>query len=61
MAEFILNYFNIKKIELLTNNPNKLSSFKDIKILKRVPIIIKPNKYNKDYLNVKKQKSGHLL
>ena len=61
MAEFILNYFNIKKIELLTNNPNKLSSFKDIKILKRVPIIIKPNKYNKGYLNVKKQKSGHLL
>jgi len=61
IAEFILKYFNLKKIKLLTNNPNKLSSFKDIEIVKRIPVIVKPNKFNKEYLKVKKEKSGHLL
>jgi len=61
IAEYILKYFGIKKIKLLTNNPNKLNSFKNIIISKREPIIIKPNSFNASYLKTKKEKSGHLL
>ncbi|MDQ1340667.1 MAG: cyclohydrolase [Campylobacterota bacterium] len=61
VAEYILEYLGIKEIELLTNNPKKLESFQNIKIAKRVPIIIDANKYNILYLKTKKEKSGHLL
>jgi len=61
IVTFILQYFGIKKIKLLTNNPKKINSIKAIEIIKRIPIIIKSNKYNKDYLNVKKNEMGHLL
>ncbi len=61
IVEYILNYFGIKKIELLTNNPTKIESLKNIEITKRIPIKIKPNSYNRDYLEVKKSQMGHLL
>ena len=61
IVTFILKHFGIKKIKLLTNNPKKINSIKDIEILKRIPIIMEPNIYNKDYLNVKKNEMGHLL
>jgi len=61
IVTFILNHFGIKRIKLLTNNPDKINSIKDVAIIKRVPIIMKPNKYNIDYLNVKKDGMGHLL
>ncbi len=61
MVEFVLKYFNIKKIKLLTNNPRKVESLKDIQIVKRIPIIIKSNRYNEGYLKTKKDKMGHLL
>jgi len=61
MVEYILDYFKIKKIQLLTNNPNKIDSLKNIEITKRIPIVIKSNEYNKAYLEVKKSEMGHLL
>jgi GTP cyclohydrolase II len=61
IVEFILEYFNIKKIKLLTNNPSKIESLKNVDIVDRIPIKIEPNPYNKDYLNVKKEQLGHLL
>jgi len=61
VVEFILDHFGIKKINLLTNNPKKLEAFKGIDIVKRVPIKIKPNKYNEKYLKTKKEQMGHLL
>ncbi len=61
MVEFILNYFNIKKIKLLTNNPKKIESLNGIKIVERLPIIQGVNKYNEDYLEVKKNKMGHMF
>jgi len=61
VVTFILDYFNIKKIKLLTNNPDKISSLNGVEILERMPIIMKSNKYNKDYLNVKRDSMGHLL
>ena len=61
IVEKILDYFNIKKINLLTNNPRKIFAFKNIEVVKRIPIKIKPNPHNKHYLNIKKEKLGHLL
>jgi len=61
MVEYILDYFKIKKIQLLTNNPNKIDSLKNIEITKRIPIVIASNEYNKAYLEVKKSEMGHLL
>jgi len=61
MVEYILDYFKIKKIQLLTNNPNKMDSLQNIEITKRIPIVIESNVYNKAYLEVKKNEMGHLL
>ncbi len=57
----ILHHFNIHKIKLLTNNPDKVNSIKDIEIVERLPIIMESNSFNQDYLNVKKDRMGHLL
>jgi GTP cyclohydrolase II len=58
-----LDYLKIKSIELLSNNPDKIEVWKNsgINISKRIPLIIKTNKYNLDYLNVKKDQLNHLL
>jgi len=61
IVEFILEYFNINEIKLLTNNPSKIESLKNIEIIQRIPIKIIPNPYNRDYLKVKKEQLGHLL
>ena len=61
VVTFILHHFGIKKIKLLTNNPDKINSISDIEITQRVPIIMKTNKYNKDYIDTKKDEMGHLF
>jgi GTP cyclohydrolase II len=61
IVEFILKHYNLKRIRLLTNNPTKIESLKNIEITKRIPIIMDSNPYNRDYLQVKKEQMGHLL
>ena len=61
IVEKILKHFDIKKIKLLTNNPKKEFAFKEIEVIKRIPIKIKPNPYNEFYLKTKKEKLGHKL
>lgn len=63
IAADMLKDLGISKIYLLTNNPDKgeqLSSF-GIDVLQTVPLEIKPNKINKQYLATKKQKLSHRL
>ena len=57
----MLNYFEIKKINLLTNNPDKFKGLKSVEIVSRVPIIIKPTKFSESYLKIKKEQMGHML
>lgn len=57
----VLRHFNIKKIRLLTNNPAKINSIKDVEIVERLPIIMKTNKHNEGYISVKKESMGHLF
>ena len=61
MVEFILDYYKINKIKLLTNNPKKIESLKNVEIVERVPVIIPSNKFNEGYLKTKKEKMGHLF
>lgn len=61
IVDEILKYFNIKEINLMTNNPLKLTSLKDVKINQRVPIVMNSCQYNYEYLETKKEKMGHLL
>ncbi|GHV07084.1 GTP cyclohydrolase-2 [Campylobacterota bacterium] len=61
IAEFMLEHLGLTQIRLLTNNPLKLESFKTVAITARVPLIVKSNQFNEEYLRVKKEKGGHLL
>jgi len=61
MVEFILHHLRIKKLKLLTNNPAKMESLIDIKIVERLPIRIEPNPHNEGYLKAKKEQLGHIL
>ena len=61
IVEFILNHFGITKIRLLTNNPKKVESLEGIEITQRLPIMIEANEHNKNYLQIKKEKMGHLF
>jgi GTP cyclohydrolase II len=59
----ILEYFKVKNIKLLTNNPDKLDFFNDkaINVVERIPIESHPNETNYDYLKTKKDHFGHFL
>ncbi len=61
IVEFMLSYYDVKKIRLLTNNPKKLASIKGVEIVQRVPIISEPHEHNKEYLRAKQEQGGHLF
>jgi GTP cyclohydrolase II len=62
-AAVVLNELNIKSIQLMTNNPRKISKLKEegIKISSILPLITKYNKFNSDYINTKIKKMGHAI
>ncbi len=59
----ILDDLGISKVKLLTNNPSKVSEIAKlgIEVVERIPLIAKPNKHNKKYLETKKNKFQHFL
>ena len=56
-------HLNIKIIDLMTNNPKKIEAVEKsgLKVNKRIPIKIKSNDHNRNYLNTKAKKLGHLM
>ena len=63
IAAQILRDLGIAKIRLLSNNPRKLNALGDygIEIMARQELIMPANEVNKDYLDTKVSKLGHLL
>ena len=63
IAKVILEDLDIKRIKLLTNNPEKIKQLEQagIEITERIPIEIKAHEKNKDYLKTKKDDMGHIL
>ena len=59
----VLYTLDIKKVNIITNNPEKLSIFEgsDIVLCDRIPVEAPPNQVNSSYLKAKKQFHGHLL
>lgn len=59
----ILKDLGAKSLRLLTNNPDKIYGLGDfgLEILERIPIEVKPQRYDKKYLSTKKTRMGHLL
>jgi len=59
----ILRNLGVTKMRLMTNNPVKrigLESY-GLQVVENVPLEITPNKYNKFYMETKKNKMGHKL
>lgn len=63
IAAKILNMLGVKQVNLLTNNPDKILGLEKngIKVIERVPIVIKSNPFNKYYLDTKENRMGHQL
>jgi len=63
VAVEMLKMLNVKEINLLTNNPDKLKSLENSGIIlnHRVPLEIESNDVNESYLSKKKDYFGHLL
>ena len=61
IVDFIFHYYKIDKIKLMTNNPAKLNSLKDVEIVQRIPVQVGKTEQNKEYLKIKKEKMDHLL
>lgn len=59
----ILRNLEIRSLELLTNNPDKIYQLEDygMEIIRRIPIEIEANKYDSFYLKTKQDRMGHLL
>lgn len=58
----ILNYYNVKNIRLLTNDPERIKFFENNGFrIERVPLQPPIDEYNKEELRIKKEKFGHLL
>jgi GTP cyclohydrolase II len=63
VAAHMLKSLKVESVELITNNPKKIQQLTEhgIKVNKRIPHIMAPNKYNLFYLKTKAKKSGHMF
>ena len=61
MLEAVFKHFNVNAINIMTNNPEKVSAIErsGIVINQRLPITIGHNAHNKKYLQTKRDKFGH--
>jgi GTP cyclohydrolase II len=63
LAVEILQHFGIKRLRLMSNNPQKIEALEQagIAVAERVPIEIQPTGDTARYLKTKKTKLGHIL
>ena len=59
----MLRAVGVKSVQLLTNNPNKVSALAalGVDVVERVPHAFPSNRHNETYLRTKAVKGGHLF
>ena len=59
----ILFDLGVRRVRLMTNNPDKVSALEDygLTVTERVPVEVAPRTANRDYLETKRTRFGHLL
>jgi len=59
----ILRNLGVKRVQLLTNNPRKITGLEayGIEVVTRAPLEVAPRPANIEYLRTKQEKLGHLL
>jgi len=62
-AADMLQYFGVKSVVLMTNNPAKVQGLHalGIEVVGRVPVIIPPNPFSRRYLETKRARMAHEL
>jgi GTP cyclohydrolase II len=62
MCGIMLDYLQIKDVQLITNNPLKIKALTDlgINVVSRVPLTVGLNHFNKAYLETKQKRMSHL-
>lgn len=63
VASTMLRLLGVGRVRLLTNNPDKVASLAGhgIDVVERIAHSMPPNPHNADYLNTKRDRSGHYL
>ena len=63
VAATMLEQLGVKRIRLMTNNPDKLAALAacGVEIAGRAPLVVPPNGVNDHYLATKARRFGHLL
>ncbi len=59
----ILLDLGIKSMRILTNNPKKIVGLQGfgLRALEQIPLTVEPNPHNREYLEAKRSKLGHLI
>ena len=62
-AAEMLKVLGVRSVQLMTNNPRKISGLQSqgIRVAKRIPLAMKPNPSNRHYLRTKREKLAHLI
>lgn len=63
VATAMLADLGVLSIALLTNNPQKVSALRKdgVVVTRRIPLEIAANHHNRDYLDTKRERMGHLI
>jgi len=63
LPALVLDWFGVKSVRLLSNNPAKINALeaKGIPVAERIPCQVTRSDDSEDYLRTKKEKLGHLL
>ncbi len=63
VAARMLHSLGVRRVRLLTNNPDKVAHLAKfaIEVSERIPVIVQPDEFSVGYLRTKKEKMGHLL
>ena len=63
VAAKIIRMLGIRSVRLITNNPDKIGQLEaaGVPVVDRIPVVIPANPFDREYIEVKRQKMGHMI